>query len=228
MKKARFIGVLMAAVMAAVPFAGNAKTSFNSLKANADSFISKYEYINIKDGSIKLFSPSAHLRNFNNDYRLISSVHYGYSLTDPNSKGVAFRSSLDTGYYIDGQYIDGTRYIFNNDNYRLLFKDGYLQIIRRVYNKSTNKYTNTPTWSFYTGGSKLAFQVDGNMVTYSGDTPTAHTCTYDTSKTTKQGYHYSYILTNDGRFQIWRIPPHHIGKKEELIWDSSKNKMYKI
>lgn len=218
MKKARFIGVLMAAVMAAVPFAGNAKTSFNSLNANADGKLSASGYLG--------------------DNRSYYKYSYGYALTDYDSKGYAVNSFKNKIYGYTSLKTYGYGTVFQNGNtnqaYKLTFSDGRLQIEKRI-NVSVNileagmSGVYVPIWSFNTGGETLAFQNDGNMVVYDKNgNPTAHTCTYDTSKTTARGYQYRYILTSSGKFQIWRISPRNLGSREELIWDSSRNKMYRI
>lgn len=219
MKKARFIGVLVAAVMAAAPFTGNAKTSFNSLNANADGRLHASGYL----GDNKSY---------------YGQYSYGYALTDYNSKGYAVNSFKNKMYGYSSLKSWGYGTVFQNGNtnqaYKLTFCDGRLQIEKRV-NVSVNVLeagmsgVYVPIWSFNTGGETLAFQNDGNMVVYDKNgKPTAHTCTYDTSKTTARGYQFRYLLTGDGRFQIWRISPRNLGAREELIWDSSRNKMYRI
>ena len=204
MKKARFIGVLMAIVMAAVPFAGNAKTSFNSLNANADYWINDYV-----EPECKIYHRGIVLDSF--DSR-------GYTANQCGFNNPIFK----TQYGIIGGYN-------NQISYDLVFINGYIKIVRNEYKDYAVKpyMERKVVWSFYTGGFTLGFQIDGNLVAYDiKGNPTAHTCTYNTNKTTKQGYKYQYVLTKNGTLQIWRFSSNsHNG---EIIWDSSRNTMYRI
>ena len=204
MKKAKFIGVLMAAVMAAVPFTANTAKNFNigfnSIEANAW-----------------------------NRYLVYDEDKYGVLVDEANQQGVVHYQ----GYY---WYL----YSWDQscDNWSTLkFNDGILTIEKNKWNNKTHSCSSYNTFYFNTGGDKLAFQLDGNLVAYDSKTgrPTAQTRTASMYQSTNQGYAYEYILTPDGRLLIYRFYPGYrytyggtIKGKYQIIWDSSKDKMYRI
>ena len=217
MKKARFIGVLMAAVMAAVPFTANTAKNFNigfnSIETNANGTL--------------------------NEAR--RDINYGYHINEANNQGIILH---DFTYGMDVCCLTNSS---TNDSggYCLHFKNGILSIRRSKKGRQNikNEFGGCTPGDYYnifyfnTGGDELAFQLDGNLVAYDSKTgrPTAQTRTASMYKSTNQGYTYQYILTNDGRLLIYRYYPgsHWNNRgafkgKYEIIWDSSKDKMYRI
>ena len=207
MKKARFIGALMAAVMAAVPFMGTAKNmGINSIEAKAcNSYLT---------------------------FGGLDAYRYGVRIDEPNKQGWVIHSDVYTCLESYGQsdYCDFST---------LRFYNGILTIQRykKVLKYGPNAWQSYNTFYLNTGGDRLAFQLDGNLVAYDSKTgrPTAHTNTYNQNKATNQGYAYEYVLTDDGRLLIYRFYPGYntsyygpIKGKYEIIWDSSKDKMYRI
>ncbi|EWM53076.1 hypothetical protein [Ruminococcus flavefaciens] len=220
MKKARFIGVLMAAVMAIVPFAGNAKTSFNSINANADY------WLEIPQGT-------GTWNVYHNGYGKIVSYepdyawNYGAYINTGNNGGITWYDSDKRKNFSGYHYCLS---IYNSKEkawYDFKFYNGRLTLEKDFKPKGAKDYTTITLWSFNTGGDMIGFQKDGNMVAYTrSGKPVAHTNTYNTHMTTDQGFKYEYSLTTDGRFRIIRIYPG--SGKRETIWDSSKNTMYRI
>lgn len=208
MKKARFIGILMAAVIAAVPFTGTAKNmGINSIEAKA--------YNHLIDARYEPYT--THWTDLSADRFL-----YGVHIDEPNNRGMAFY-----GEELRWKWI-------SNGDYVLLFDNGVLTIRKYI---TKNNINGRPSWVecpyynvfyFNTGGDVLNFQLDGNLVVYDSKTgrPTAHTNTYNQNKSTNQGYSYDYVLTDDGRLLIYRYNPG--GRSYRIIWDSSKDKMYRI
>ena len=208
MKKAKFIGVLMAAVMAAVPFTANTAKNFN-----------------IGFNSIEANAFNGNLLEDDSDY-----FPYGFRVDEANKQGIViasyasfFLSSFGQTWYSDHSY--------------LLFDNGILKIEKHIEQKDLTRTRYYNTFYFNTGGDRLAFQLDGNLVAYDSKTgrATAQTRTASMYKSTNQGYTYQYILTNDGRLLIYRYYPgsHWNNRgafkgKYEIIWDSSKDKMYRI
>lgn len=200
MKKARFIGVLMAVVMAAVPFTGTAKNmGFKSVEAKAY-----------------------------NSYLTYDDYHYGVRIDEPNQQGDVIISDFRAHFTS-----------FGSDGWSdLTFNNGILTIKRynRVLKYGTEAWKSYNTFYLNTGGDRLAFQLDGNLVAYDSKTgrPTAQTRTASMFQSTNQGYAYEYVLTPDGRLLIYRFYPGYstyygpIKGKYQIIWDSSKDKMYRI
>lgn len=211
MKKARFIGILMAAVMAAVPFTGTAKNmGINSIEAKA------YNHVLRRGGM---------------------GDSYGFHIDQANNKGITKNSWIKNDSKIIGLCL-------RNDDYMCQFIDGILIIFKEIHRDSASgiqTYTlnhKSQVYRFDTGGADtLCFQLDGNLVAYDSKTgrPTAHTGTCSTYQSTNQGYAYEYVLTNDGRLLIYRYHPGYcydwrgaLKGKYQIIWDSSKDRMYRI
>lgn len=198
MRKARFIGILMAAVMAAVPFTGTAKNmGINSIEAKAYN-----SYLTFGD---------------------LGEYRYGVRIDEPNKQGCVIHSDVYT-------YLENCGQSDYSDFSTLTFYNGILTIKRykKVLKYGANAWKYYNTFYLNTGGDRLAFQLDGNLVVYDSKTgrPTAHTNTYNQNKSTNQGYSYDYVLTDDGRLLIYRYNPG--GRSYRIIWDSSKDKMYRI
>ncbi|HOA00086.1 hypothetical protein [Ruminococcus sp.] len=210
MRKARFIGILMAAVMAAVPFTGTAKNiGINSIEANARNSVLRDE----------------------------AGFIYTCCVDEPNVRGITINGWNKWG----SKYRSGDD--LGNGNYHLSLWYGVLTIRKYINGKDANgvpqnDYAYYNVFRFDTGGGDMiCFQLDGNLVVYSGITgkPTAHTGTCSTYQSTNQGYAYEYALTNDGRLLIYRFYPGYyydrtgaLKGKYQIIWDSSKDKMYRI
>ncbi len=210
MKKAKFIGVLMAAVMAAVPFTANTAKNFN-----------------IGFNSIEANAFNGNLMEDYSDYR-----PYGFRVDEANKQGIVipswsahtFLSSFGQTWYSDYSFLKF------DDN-------GILTIEKHIEQKDLTRTRYYNTFYFNTGGDRLAFQLDGNLVAYDSKTgrATAQTRTASMYQSTNQGYAYEYVLTPDGRLLIYRFNPgYSYGKnftlkgKYQIIWDSSKDKMYRI
>lgn len=218
MKKARFIGVLMAAVMAAVPFTGNAKTSFNSLNANADYWLER---------PVLCYWDVTHSFGTDVSYEAGERREYGAYVNTGDNGGITWYDAdrrKNFPYYKPVLAVENSK---ENAIYFFRFVNGKLTLTKYFKPKGAKDCTEITLWSFNTGGDMIGFQKDGNMVAYTrSGKPVAHTNTYNTHMTTDQGFKYEYSLTTDGRFRIIRIYP--ANGHRETIWDSSRNTMYRI
>jgi hypothetical protein len=208
MKKARFIGVLMAAVMAAVPFTANTVKNFN-----------------IGFNSIEAIAFNGNLLEDD------AYFPYGFRVDEANKQGIVIPS------WFAHIYLTSSGQTIYSDSSYLTFDNGILTIEKHIGQKDLTRTRCYNTFYFNTGGDRLAFQLDGNLVAYDSKTgrPTAQTRTASMYQSTNQGYAYEYVLTPDGRLLIYRFyPGYSYGKnftlkgKYQIIWDSSKDKMYRI